>query len=127
MMVMERNRWRRAWWSTKTLAPLYDGDGYETGESTVTWSEPVAFRCNAAPPKGDSVESAFGTDVRYDLVMVLNAGELGIAEGDRLWLDPDEPSYDKGAIANVSKSYRVERVSPSEHYVAYALSSAKGE
>lgn len=127
MRVMARNRWRGAWLSRKSLQPLLDEDGYETGETVAAWSEPVAFRCNVCPPKGNAEQSAFGTDVRYDYVMVLDAGERDIREGDRIWLSPDEPGWSDGSVSNAAKSYRVERVSPSEHHVAYALASAKGQ
>ena len=84
----------------------------------------IKLKANVAPPKGDATSSAFGTDTNYDLIMVLDSDEVGIEEGWRVWLSPKFP--DEQDI-DYSDAYIVERVSPSEHYVAVGLSVARGQ
>lgn len=131
MRVMHRNRWRQAWFYAPSgnLTEVIDGDGYRTGEWVETYNYSSTGTFNVAPPQGFANGAPFGWGATYDLILVANAGELDVDVGWRVWLAPKGPNVPEGASQpdNFEDSYMVESVSPSRHYVAVALKTARGE
>ena len=133
LRVMPRNRWRDAWWVAPSgeLTEVIDADGYRTGVWERGWGEPTHGRYNVNPPQGFANGAPYGTATDYDLIIAMDrdeCAELGVEEGWRVWLDA-EPTYEGGrpTDAAFAKSYVVERVSPSPHYVQVGIRTARGE
>lgn len=72
--------------------PLYDDNGYETGETVPSYSEPVALRINVSPALGESATRQFGDIVDYDRTLVTCDMTLPITEGTVFWIDETDTS-----------------------------------
>jgi len=59
-----------------------------TGEKNATYSKPQSAYVNVSPAGGDAATQWFGTDLRYDKVLVFDStGPTEINEYSRLWID----------------------------------------
>ena len=97
--------------------PVTSGE-YETGESVVTYSEPVLMKGNISPASGQSQIEQFGNLEQYDKVIVVDDMDCPIDETSMLYVDvtPGEGrTYD----------YTVKKVAKSLNYIAYAISKVK--
>ena len=134
LRVLPRNRWRMVYWVPPTgRVELVDEDGHRTGEYATGWGEPISTRANVNPPQGFANGAPYGTATDYDLIIALDrdeCAELGVEVGWRVWLD-EPPTYPDPPAPQVptdfSKSFMVERVSPSPHYVQVGIRTARGE
>lgn len=133
LRVMPRNRWRDAWWVAPSgqMEEVLDGEGHRTGEYRQGWSGAVHGRYNVNPPQGFANGAPYGTATDYDLIVAMDRDEcadLGVEVGWRVWLD-EGPEYDAGRPTDdaFKRSYLVERVSPSPHYVQVGIRTARGE
>lgn len=135
LRVMPRNRWRVVWLLAPTgeLTEVVDEDGYRTGEFRQGWETPVRVKANVNPPQGLANGAPFGTATDYDLIIAIDRDEcerLGVEVGWRVWLD-DAPEWEwesgRPTDAAWERSFVVERVSPSPHYVQVGIRTARGE
>lgn len=103
---------------------LYQGkqditeDSYYTGEQETVYSEPVLFKINVSPSKGNADLEIFGIEAQYSKVMVTADMSCPIDEYSRLWIGitPDQPyNYVVKRVARGlnSISYAIEEVSAS--------------
>lgn len=72
--------------------PLYDDNGYETGETVPSYSEPVALRINVSPALGESATRQFGDIVDYERTLVTCDMTLPVTEGTVFWIDETDTS-----------------------------------
>lgn len=106
MRLMDRNK-RPMWLSHfDERAELVDDEGYGTGEYVSAWTRPVKFRGNWAPPTGLASHAPFGTQVSYDVAVVLDDNRLGIREGDVIWLggEPEDAASPIGGSLTWSEA-----------------------
>jgi hypothetical protein len=98
--------------------PVTDSAGYETGESEITYAEPVAMRGNISPASGQSQIEQFGNLEQYDKVIVIDDMNCPIDENTVLYVDvsPGE---------GVTYDYTVKKVAKSLNHIAYAISKVK--
>lgn len=124
MRLMDRDK--RDMWLSRfgDRVELVDGDGFGTGEYRTPLSEPVRFRGNWAPPTGLASYAPFGTQVSYDVAVVLDDNDLGIREGDVVWLS--EPAVGEDGQPDRNGAYRVTRVASLWDAFAFALKSMGG-
>lgn len=124
MRTMDANK-RDMWLSRSTgNTELVDADGFGTGEYVTGYSKPVRLRGNWAPPTGLASYAPFGTQVSYDVAVVLDDNRLGIHEGDVMWLA--EPQVAEDGTPSMEGAYEVRRVSPLWNHFAFALKSRGG-
>jgi len=97
--------------------PAVDNDGYYTGETAVTYSEPVLFESGCiSPATGQSAVEQFGTLEDYDKVIVTGDMSCPIDENSVLWIDADtKDPYD----------YIVKRVAKSKNGISIAVRKVK--
>lgn len=105
---------------------LIDSDGFGTGEYVRKLSAPVKFWGNWAPPTGLASYAPFGTQVSYDVAVVLDDNRLGIHEGDVVWLG-DEPATLDDGTPDMNGAYEVRRVASLWNGFAFALKSRGGQ
>lgn len=123
MRMMDRNK-RRMWLSKQTVVEG-STNGRRNYEYGGVWTKPVAFWGNATPQTGDAAASPFGTQVSYDVSIVLDDNRLGIEEGDSVWID-NEPRMADDGQPTMDDAYEVRRVSHALSSWAFALKSRSG-
>lgn len=88
-----------------TSSPLLDGGGFDTGESTMTYSVPSIIYISLYPSGGNISEQIFGKDVSLDMVSV--SCEIALSVDDLLFLtepvDNFGTTYDY-RLSNIKKS-----------------------
>lgn len=72
--------------------PIIDEYGNETGETIVTYSEPVLMKANISPATGMSNTEQFGNLENYDKVIVTEDLDCPIDENSVLFIDK-EPEF----------------------------------
>lgn len=116
MRIMERNKTTFYYCLYKGETQNVDSDGYETGEKTVNYGEPVKMRANISPATGSAQVEQFGNLASYDRVIVTDDTNCPIDENAVLFLDT-EPTFKDGAPVY---NYTVWRVAKSLNSVSIA-------
>lgn len=122
MKLLERNCRTVYYCQYVGKTPLTDDDGYETGEFTVTYTDPVPIRVNVSPATGTAQMMMFGTLISYDKVLVTDDMSCPITEDSVLFVDK-EPEFD--AKGQPMYDYAVRRVAKSINVISIALKEAK--
>lgn len=152
MRMMDANK--RTMWLSRygERTELVDSGGFGTGEYVTPLSKPRRFRGNWAPPTGLASYAPFGTQVSYDVAVVLDDNRLGIREGDVIWLGGPAPDAGDGegiewdeatgtwlvsdssygeeihhVKPDMSHAYQVRRIASLWNGFAFALKSMGGE
>ena len=110
--------------------PIYDyytdSDGnkipLDTGETKITYENPVEFFGNIALSGGESEAVEFGLNLAdYEAILVVAKNTLPIDETSRIWHNT-EPTYNEdGTVNEVSADYTVVKVSPSLNVDKFVL------
>lgn len=99
MRLVKRNL-RPIWYSLYTgRQPVVGTDGNETGETEITYSDPVMLMCNISPASGMIQSEIFGRIEDYDKIIMTDQMDCPIDENSVLWIEtcpiPDpEPEPD---------------------------------
>ena len=83
--------------------PIIDEYGNETGESIVTYSEPVKMLANISPATGMSNTEQFGNLENYDKVIVTDWIDCPIDENSVLFIDK-EPEFGESVTIDYQES-----------------------
>lgn len=123
MRLLARNR-RKVWYCLyQGRNPILDQDGYDTGETAITYSSPVALMANVTAASGDATQEQFGIGIRYDKVLQVAGTDCPIDEHALLFVDVEPPEeFDP---ANVTADYAVTRVSKSLNSTSIAVSRVR--
>ena len=94
----------------------------DTGETKITYENPVEFFGNIALSGGESEAVEFGLNLAdYEAVLVMAKNTLPIDETSRIWHNT-EPTYNEdGTVNEVSADYTVVKVSPSLNVDKFVL------
>jgi hypothetical protein len=79
--------------------PILDSDGYETGEYTVGYDNPVLLDANVVDKTSQIAREYFGNDIEYKYV-ILTDRDCPIKEDTILWIDTDNPLENGGVEYN---------------------------
>lgn len=101
--------------------PLLDADGNESGESGVTYGEPVKLMCSVSPATGYAQANMFGNLESYDKVLITDDMDCPIDENTVLFIDK-APEFKDG---KPTFDYTVRRVAKSLNAISYAVSKVK--
>lgn len=101
--------------------PLLDSDGNESGESGVTYAEPVKLMCSVSPATGYAQANMFGNLESYDKVLITDDMDCPIDENTVLFIDK-APEFKDG---KPTFDYTVRRVAKSLNAISYAVSKVK--
>lgn len=113
MRCLERNKTEFYYALYNGKQPVTDDDGYETGEYTISYSEPIKCKGNISQSTGRANTEQFGIDVSYDKVLVMDDVNTPIAEDSILWID---------AAPTGKHNYIVKKIAKSLNSVSIALS-----
>ena len=97
---------------------LEDINGYKTGEKKLVYAAPVAMSANVSEAKGRSEAEQFGTDLKYDKVILTCEMDCPIDEQTVLFVDR-EPAFDNDGCPLFD--YVVSRVAKSLNVITYAI------
>ena len=86
MKALSRNKQTFYYALYKEYAPVYDANGYRTGEKAVTYKDIVRMRGNISAARGTADLEQFGIEVNYNKTIVLAGTDCPIAEDTVLWL-----------------------------------------
>ena len=94
----------------------------DTGETKITYENPVEFFGNIALSGGESEAVEFGLNLSdYEAVLVMAKNTLPIDETSRIWHNT-EPTYNEDGIVNeLSADYTVVKVSSSLNVDKFVL------
>ena len=122
MRLLKRNlrTIKYALYQGKTAATENTQDAYETGETVITYSQPVSLECNVSPARGSVLVQMFGDLENYDKVILTHDMNCPIDEQSILFVDvPGEADPVTGTYVY---DYIVRRVAKSLNVIAYAVS-----
>lgn len=97
---------------------IVDGGGYKTGEKKLLYDEEVLMEANVSEAKGRSEAEQFGTDLKYDKVILTCDMDCPIDEHTVLFVDK-APEYDSDGSPRFD--YVVSRVAKSLNAITYAI------
>lgn len=94
----------------------------DTGETKITYENPVEFFGNIALSGGESEAVEFGLNLAdYEAILVVAKNTLPIDETSRIWHNT-EPKYNEdGTVNEFSADYTVVKVSPSLNVDKFVL------
>ncbi len=121
MKLMKRNLSPVHYCLYSDSVPLKDTDGYETGETTVGYGEPVKIMCSVSPATGYAQVNMFGNLESYDKVLITDDMTCPIDENTVLFVDKAPEFKDGKPIYD----YTVRRVAKSLNAISYAVSKVK--
>ena len=94
----------------------------DTGETKITYENPVEFFGNIALSGGESEAVEFGLNLAdYEAVLVMGKNSIPISEGSLIWLDTEPIVKANGYVDQYSADYKVIKVSPSLNVDKYVL------
>ena len=121
MRILRRNEVRIFYANYVDKEPVLDKDGYQTGEYTVIYSNPVEARGNVSSAKGEVVTRQFGDDESYDRVIVMDDPKVPITKSSVLWIET-MPTILQDGRTDTPYDYIVKQVAPSLNSVSIAVS-----
>ena len=118
MRCLEINK-RRLWYALYLGRTANTENGFETGEYSNSYSDPVAFRANVSPAAGRVGIDVFGESLDYERVIVCDYVDLPVKEDSILFIEHEPEQNSSG---NWNYDYIVKRISRSINSVAIAVS-----
>jgi len=93
MRELERNKQRIYYALYTGKVDAVDANGYKTGEKTKSYSDPVPFRINVSPARGNADREIFGIELSYTRTMTTDKLNCPIDVDTILWVgrDTSEP------------------------------------
>lgn len=123
MRMLERNK-RRLWYCLyEGRKPILDEDGFDTGETAISYSEPTELMANVTAASGDATQEQFGVGVTYDKVVQVAGTDCPIDERTVLFVDSEPP--DEFDQTSVGGDYVVRRVSRSLNSTSIAIARVR--
>ena len=129
-MILNRNKQKMYYALYGKEVPIYDyyidSEGnkipLDTGETKITYENPVEFFGNIALSGGESEAVEFGLNLAdYEAILVVAKNTLPINETSRIWHNT-EPTYNEdGTVDELSADYTVVKVSPSLNVDKFVL------
>lgn len=111
--ILKRNK-RPFWYCLYNgETELTDSSGNYTGETGITYAEPVECKANISPATGQSNQEMFGNLTDYDRVILSDDPTLPIDENTVIWIEKDHLTE--------PHDYVVRRVARSLNSVAIAV------
>lgn len=121
MRCMERNKRTFYYALFKEKVPYRDAYS-ESGEYRIVYKAPRKMRANISPATGNSSVEQFGSDVKYDKVIVTDDMTCPIDENSVLFVDK---SPDKDADGNLLYDYIVRKIARSLNNISIAISKVE--
>lgn len=119
---MERNKSVFYYALFKEKVPCKDDEGNDTGEERIVYEAPAPMRANISAATGASNIEQFGSDLKYDKVIVIDDNKCPINENSVLFVDAP-PSQDEDG--NFLFDYIVKKIARSLNSISIAISKVE--
>lgn len=103
---------------------VYDEDGYLTGETSYTYSNPVHAWARISPNTTEVEQTPFGKDLVYDK-MISTVQDLPITETSQLFVDI-LPELNEDGSTDTKPDYEVVKVAKDMHQKMWAIRRIEG-
>lgn len=105
MRELDRNKQDIFYALYNDKSPIYDEDGYDTGETEATYGDPIALSINVSGASGENAIQQFGSTIEYDRILVICDTSLPIDEQTVFWIDDTDTTkpYDY-TVKKIAKS-----------------------
>lgn len=127
MRCLARNKIPFFFANLSKIKEIRDEYGNLTGESALIYTKPRMLFANIAPPSGDASADAFGTNIVYDRIVIMDM-PCPINVDSVLWIDHFPALEDDGSLSvdengePITKpDYVVRRVAESLNFVRIAI------
>ena len=104
--------------------PILDEEGYETGESEISYSAPTKVSAMISENTSDVQEMPFGRDCVYDR-MISTVQDLPIDEHSRLFIDV-VPEIGEDCEVQTKPDYEVTKVAKGIYQKVWAIQKVDG-
>lgn len=118
MRELEINKQQIYYSLLNSVVEATDSSNYKTGELVKTYSEPVPFRINVSPARGNAEREGFGIDCVYSKTMTTADMDCPIEEDALLWVGITPSTSTVSAIPH---NYYVVRKAESLNDIVYAI------
>lgn len=139
MMTLNQNKQKLYYALLDNVVPIYetDDDGntiyyedeegnkipLETGDTKITYSEPIEFYGNIAMSGGEVETQEFGLNLAdYEAILVLGKNTLPITETSLIWQNTEPKFNIDGTVDKNSADYKIVKINTSKNYDKYVLS-----
>lgn len=122
MRLMQRNLTTIYYCLYQGKTAITDDDGYETGESEITYGTATGIKANVSAATGYAQTETFGNLDDYDKVIVIDDMSCPIDENTVLFVDKI-PEYD--SASKPLYDYTVRRVAKSLNVISIAVRKVK--
>ena len=90
--------------------PILDADGWETGEFTIGYGNPLKFKIRVSPCRGEATDQVFGKSLDYDRTLSTSDKKFSIDEYSMLFIDRS-PVLKSDETTDTKPDYKVVGVS----------------
>ena len=104
MLCLKRNKQTIYYRLYTAETPILDAGGYDSGEVTNGYGDPVAISVNVSPARGSVSVEKFGNELNYDRVIVTDDMSCPISEGAILYVDVPTTGPHDYIVKRVAKS-----------------------
>lgn len=104
--------------------PVYDEDGYDTGEPVISYSKPIKVSAMISENTSDVQDMPFGRDCIYDK-MISTVQDLQMDEHSRLFVDVI-PVIEEDGTTYTKPDYEVIRVAKGLYQNVWAIKKVDG-
>lgn len=87
MRDLKRNKQKIYYALYNQKTDITDGNGYKTGEFTLSYGQPTPLYINISPGRGESDYELFGSNVSYDHTLTTTDLNCPITENTIVWYD----------------------------------------
>ena len=121
MRSLVRNKQKIYYALQTTETEIRDEYGNITGESKLSYSEPVEYHINVSAARGTADLEQFGINENYTKTMVTNDMNCPINETSRLWIGKDATVTVDNVTTVLPHNYVVVSVARSINSITYAI------
>ena len=109
------------WYANYTsVASVLDESNQDTGEKTITYTNPTKLMAHVSAARGMSDVEQFGDAVDYDKAVLVDDPDIAITEETVMWIDT-APSLDQQGATETPWDYVVRKIARSHQYAVIAV------
>ena len=120
MRALERNKQKIYYANYTGRSEVTDENGLITGETSISYTNPVGVNVNVSASRGEAYIDLFGTDLNYTKTIVSDT-DLGIDENSVLWVGKEAYQTTSTTSVITPYNYIVASIAKSLNSVVYAI------